>query len=229
LPASSRKPAVKSRRESAAGKAARTLEIIARLKSEFPDATTALEHHNPYELLVATILSAQCTDKRVNMVTPQVFGRYPDARALAQADQAELEELIRSTGFFRNKAKNLIECARGLVLRHGGKVPDSMEALVALGGVGRKTANVVLGNAFGKEEGVVVDTHVARLSGLLALSTHSDPVRIESDLMKLVPQHEWTLFPHLLILHGRATCVARRPRCSACVICELCPGRTQVL
>jgi len=161
------------------------------------------------------------------MVTPQVFARYPDARALAAADSSELEELIRSTGFFRNKAKNLIACARSIVERHGGQVPDSMEALVALGGVGRKTANVVLGNAFGKDEGVVVDTHVQRISGLLALTSHTDPVRIEEDLMKVVPRHEWTLFPHLLILHGRATCVARRPRCTACVIAELCPGRAK--
>jgi endonuclease III len=229
LPASSKRPAARSRRESAAARAARTQEIIARLKSEFPDAGTALHHRNPYELLVATILSAQCTDKRVNMVTPQVFARYPDARALAMADQTELEELVRSTGFFRNKAKNLIACARSIVEHHGGQVPDSMEALVALGGVGRKTANVVLGNAFGKDEGVVVDTHVQRISGLLALTSHTDPVRIEEDLMKVVPRHEWTLFPHLLILHGRATCVARRPRCTTCVIAELCPGRTKAM
>ena len=228
MPGTSKKPAAKSRRESAAAKAARAQEIIARLKAEFPEATTALEHHSPYELLVATILSAQCTDKRVNMVTPQVFSRYPNARALALADQAELEDVIRSTGFFRNKAKNLIACAQAMVERHNGEVPDTMEELVALGGVGRKTANVVLGNAFGKDEGVVVDTHVQRISGLLALTKHSDPVHIEEDLMKIVPRQDWTVFPHLLILHGRATCIARRPRCPQCAINELCPGRMPV-
>lgn len=203
-------------------------EIVERLKGEYPEATTALEHHNPYELLVATILSAQCTDKRVNMVTPQVFARYPDAKTLAKADTAELEDLIRSTGFFRNKAKNLIACARGLMERHKGQVPDTMEELVALDGVGRKTANVVLGNAFGKDEGVVVDTHVQRISQLLALTKHEDPTHIEKDLMTLVPKQEWTVFPHLLILHGRAVCVARRPRCAGCVIYELCPGHSPV-
>jgi endonuclease-3 len=228
LPATSKKPAARSRRETAAARGLRVGEIIARLKQEYPDATTALDHRSPYELLVATILSAQCTDKRVNLVTPQVFLRYPNARALALADQGELEALIRSTGFFRNKAKNLIACAQAMVARHDGNVPDTMEELVALGGVGRKTANVVLGNAFGKDEGVVVDTHVQRISGLLGLTRHADPVRIEEDLMQLVPREDWTVFPHLLILHGRATCVARRPRCAECVIRELCPGRAPV-
>ena len=228
MPATSKKPAAKSRRESAEARAERAQEIISRLSREYPEATTALDHRSPYELLVATILSAQCTDKRVNMVTPQVFSRYPDAAALALADQGELEEIIRSTGFFRNKAKNLIACARSMVERHSGQVPDTMEELTALGGVGRKTANVVLGNAFGKDEGVVVDTHVQRISGLLALSRQSDPVKIEADLMKIVPRERWTVFPHLLILHGRAVCVARRPRCADCVIYELCPGHVPV-
>lgn len=228
MPAGSRKPAAKSRRETAAARAARVLEIIRRLKAEFPEVTTALSHNSPYELLVATILSAQCTDKRVNQVTPHVFAAYPDARALAAAKQGELEELIRSTGFFRNKARNLIACANAMVEHHAGEVPDTMEELVALGGVGRKTANVVLGNAFGKNEGVVVDTHVQRISGLLGLTKHADPVKIEQDLMKIVPRQDWTVFPHLLILHGRATCVARRPRCGECVLYELCPGRTPV-
>lgn len=225
MPATSKKPAAKSRRESAEARSERAREIIARLSREYPDATTALDHRSPFELLVATILSAQCTDKRVNLVTPNVFSRYPDAAALARANQEELEEIIRSTGFFRNKAKNLIACARAMVERHGGVVPDTMEELVALGGVGRKTANVVLGNAFGKDEGVVVDTHVQRISGLLALTRESDPVKIEADLMKIVPRDHWTVLPHLLILHGRAVCVARRPRCADCVINELCPGR----
>ena len=228
LPATSKKPAAKPRRESAEARAERALEIIARLSREYPEATTALDHRSPFELLVATILSAQCTDKRVNMVTPHVFSRYPNATALASANQEELEEIIRSTGFFRNKAKNLIACAHAMVERHKGEVPDTMEQLTALGGVGRKTANVVLGNAFGKDEGVVVDTHVQRISGLLALTRQSDPVKIEADLMKVVPRERWTVFPHLLILHGRAVCVARRPRCTDCVIYELCPGHVPV-
>lgn len=233
MPAISKKPVRKRTsqpkgKETAAASKSRTLQIIGMLKTAFPEAAVALDHNNPYELLVATILSAQCTDKRVNLVTPQVFARYPDAASLAAAQPVELEELIRSTGFFRNKAKNLILCARGLVERHGGLVPDTMEELTALGGVGRKTANVVLGNAFAKNVGVVVDTHVGRIANLLGLTIHSDPVKIEQDLMNKVPQEDWTLFSHLLILHGRATCVARRPRCAQCVVYDSCPGRTEV-
>lgn len=198
--------------------------ILSALKAAYPDAHCALEHRTPFELLVATILSAQCTDVRVNMVTPALFARYPTARALAGADQAELEGLIRSTGFFRAKAGNLIGMAQALVANHGGEVPASMEALHALPGVGRKTANVVLGNAFGRNEGVTVDTHVTRLTNLLRLTTHLDPVKIERDLMRLVPREDWTLVSHLLISHGRAVCIARRPRCAECVLSSLCPS-----
>lgn len=203
----------------------RVRKIIGLLRREFPEAVTALDHRNPFELLVATILSAQCTDKRVNMVTPALFAKYPDPAALAAADQEEVEALVQSTGFFRNKAKNIIGCARGIVELHGGTVPDTMAELVALDGVGRKTANVVLGNAFGKNEGVVVDTHVGRISGLLGLTSFKDAVKVERDLMAVVPVKDWTVFSHYLILHGRATCIARRPRCGACVLFEYCPGR----
>ena len=205
----------------------RVRRLIALLKAEYPQARTALAHEDAFQLLVATILSAQCTDRRVNMVTPKLFARFPDARSLAKARPAELEELIRSTGFFRNKARNLIACAGGLVTRHDGEVPATMEELTALGGVGRKTANVVLGNAFGKEIGVVVDTHVNRQSHLLGLTSATNPEQVERDLMALVPRREWTLFAHLLIYHGRAVCIARRPRCSACVLYDYCPGRRE--
>ena len=213
-------------RESQVKKKARTEEIIRRLRVEHPDAHCALDHRNAYELLVATILSAQCTDERVNMVTPALFAKYPDARALAQADQAELEELIRSTGFFRNKAKSLLGMARGVVERHGGEVPNTMDTLHELPGVGRKTANVVLGNAFGIDEGVVVDTHVRRVSQRLGLTTNEDPEKIEQDLMQLVPREDWTDFSHLLIFHGRRICVARKPKHDQCSLCELCPTCT---
>jgi endonuclease-3 len=199
-------------------------EVLRRLKKAYPDATCALEHRTPFELLVATILSAQCTDVRVNMVTPALFAKYPTARSLAEADQADVEELIRSTGFFRNKARNLIGMARALVERHGGEVPADMEALRVLPGVGRKTANVVLGNAFGMNVGVTVDTHVARLTKLLGLTRHTDPIKIERDLMDLVPRKDWTLVSHLLIWHGRQVCIARRPRCDECVLRHGCPS-----
>jgi endonuclease-3 len=199
-------------------------EVLRRLKKAYPDATCALEHRTPFELLVATILSAQCTDVRVNMVTPALFAKYPTARSLAEADQAEVEELIRSTGFFRNKARNLIGMAGALVERHGGEVPADMEALRVLPGVGRKTANVVLGNAFGMNVGVTVDTHVARLTKLLGLTRHTDPIKIERDLMDLVPRKDWTLVSHLLIWHGRQVCIARRPRCDECVLRHGCPS-----
>jgi endonuclease-3 len=222
-----RKLAVPPRRraESLPARKERVTRIIEILRDDFPEAQTALRHRNPYELLVATILSAQCTDKRVNMVTPALFERYPEAAALANADPTELEIMIQSTGFFRNKARNLIACARGIVEKHAGHVPDTMEELTTLGGVGRKTANVVLGSAFRKNVGVVVDTHVNRISNKLRLTTSSDPIKVELDLMKVVPQDDWTEFAHLLILHGRAVCIARKPKCNACSIYDLCPGR----
>lgn len=211
-------------RESAAARAARARAILRRLEAAYPDAQCALEHADPYQLLVATILSAQCTDVRVNMVTPALFARFPDASALAAARQEELEDLIRSTGFFRNKAKNLLAMATALMERHGGGVPDGMDPLRALPGVGRKTANVVLGNAFGRNEGVTVDTHVGRIARLLRLTAATDPEKVERDLMALFPRDKWTLLSHLLISHGRAVCVARRPRCGECPLADLCPG-----
>jgi len=212
----------------ASGLPARVTEILARLKAAYPDARTALDHQDAYQLLVATILSAQCTDARVNLVTPAVFAAYPDAAHLARARQADLEQLIQSTGFFRNKARNLIGMAQAVVADHGGTIPRTMEQLYALPGVGRKTANVVLGNAFGINEGVTVDTHVTRLAGRLKLTRHTDPVKIEQDLMKLVPQRDWTLVSHLLILHGRNICLARKPRCERCVLVDLCPSAFKV-
>ena len=199
-------------------------ECYARLSRAYPDSHCALHYQNAFQLLVATILSAQCTDARVNMVTPALFASYPTAGALGDADREELEELIKSTGFFRSKAKNLIAMAQALVERHGGEVPASMEDLVQLPGVGRKTANVVLGNAFGKNEGIVVDTHVARLSQRLGLTTEDDPVRIESALMKLFPRERWTMLAHLLIDHGRRVCIARTPKCEVCFLSDLCPS-----
>ena len=202
----------------------RAPEILARLKRSYPDAHCALEHASPYQLLAATILSAQCTDARVNLVTPALFQKYPTPAHLARARQPDVERIIQSTGFFRNKAKHLIGMAQAVVAEHGGEIPRTMAELHALPGVGRKTANVVLGNAFGLNEGVTVDTHVARLSGLLRLTRHTDPVKIEQDLMKLIPRDDWTLVSHLLILHGRAICIARRPRCGDCVLASLCPA-----
>ena len=198
--------------------------IIERLKQAYPDATCALDHENPLQLLVATILSAQCTDVRVNLVTKELFKRYRTAKDFANARPEEFEQEIRSTGFFRNKTKSVLGMANALVERHGGNVPDTMDELTPLPGVGRKTANVVLGNAFGKNEGVVVDTHVTRLSGLLGLTKHTDPVKIEQDLMALVPRDDWTVFSHLLILHGRNVCIANRPKHEECVVCDLCPA-----
>ncbi len=194
------------------------------MSAEYPDAHCALDHQSAFQLLVATILSAQCTDVRVNLVTPALFRRYPTPSALAAAKQSEVEELIRSTGFFRNKAKNLIAMAQALVADHGGEVPSTMEELHRLTGVGRKTANVVLGNWFGINEGVTVDTHVTRIARLLKLTKHADAVKIESDLMALIPRTGWTLISHLLISHGRAICIANRPRCGVCVLSEICPS-----
>jgi len=203
---------------------ARAVEILTRLKAAWPDAHCELDHRNPFQLLVATILSAQCTDVRVNMVTPALFRRFPDARRLAAADPAVVEELVRSTGFYRNKAKSLLGMARALVEHHGGKVPSTMEELRVLPGVGRKTANVVLGNAFGINEGVTVDTHVTRVSRLLRLTRHTDAEKIERDLMALFPRDDWALLSHLLIFHGRRVCIARRPRCAECVLRDICPS-----
>jgi endonuclease-3 len=198
--------------------------IFKRLRSAYPDAHCELDHTGPYQLLVATILSAQCTDKRVNMVTPVLFERYPDAESLAVADPRELEALIKPTGFFRNKAKSLLGMAGGLLDRFGGSVPPRMDDLVTLPGVGRKTANVILGTAFDLPVGVVVDTHVGRVSRRLGLTRHSDPVKVETVLMKLFPRKNWTLLSHLLIFHGRRVCVARRPRCAECVLNDICPS-----
>jgi endonuclease-3 len=219
-----RKSARPAGRESKAAKAARARIILGRLKREYPEARCALHHGDAYQLLVATILSAQCTDARVNMVTPAFFARYPSPEALARADREEVEELIRSTGFFRNKTRSLIGMAQALAADHRGEVPRTMEELRVLPGVGRKTANVVLGNAYGINEGVTVDTHVTRLSRLLGLTRHDDPVKIEQDLMPLFPREEWALLSHLLIFHGRQVCIARRPRCPECVLADLCPS-----
>lgn len=204
----------------------RIRQIVARLQRAYPDATCALHHASALELVVATILSAQCTDARVNMVTPVLFAKYRTARDYAAADPAALEREIQSTGFFRNKTKSIIGMARALVERHGGEVPDTMDALTELPGVGRKTANVILGTWFKKNEGVVVDTHVHRLSRLLKLTKHDDPVKIERDLMDLLPRDKWTWWSHTLIQHGRQVCIARRPKCEECVVNTLCPSST---
>lgn len=201
----------------------RSKKIVALLKKEYPEARTALHHENPLQLLVATILSAQCTDERVNKVTPALFARYKNAKDFAEAKPAELEKMIRSTGFFKNKTKSIIGCCKGLVENHGGKVPASLDDLVKLPGIGRKTANVVLGSSFGVP-GIVVDTHVKRLTGLLGLTKNTDPVKIEFDLMEVIPKKDWTIFSHLLIYHGRKICIARRPRCCECVLKTVCPS-----
>src|SRR2546422_6707761 len=210
--------------ETQAALRARTRKIVARLGRAYPDATCALHHRSALELLVATILSAQSTDARVNMVTPALFAKYRDARDYASADPKVLEQEIHSTGFFRNKTKSIIGMAQALVERHGGQVPDTMQQLVQLAGVGRKTANVVLGTWFGKNEGIVVDTHVQRLSTLLGLTQEKVPEKIERDLMQLVPRDRWTWFSHTLILHGRRVCIARRPKCEICVVNRWCPS-----
>lgn len=212
------------RKETPVERRRRVRTIIGRLRREFPEARCALDYSSPLELLVATILSAQCTDVRVNLVTPSLFAKYRSAGDYASADPQVFQKEIQSTGFFRNKTKSIIGMAQALIERHGGRVPDTMDQLVALPGVGRKTANVVLGNAFGKNEGVVVDTHVQRISGLLRLTTEKTPEKIERDLIDLVPRKDWTIFSHLLILHGRKTCIARRPRCEACTINRWCPS-----
>jgi endonuclease-3 len=202
----------------------RVAALLPALAATYPDAHCELDYATPLQLLVATILSAQCTDKRVNLVTPALFRRCPTARDFAEIDQAELEKLIQSTGFFRSKATSIRSACADLVALHGGEVPRKLEALTALRGVGRKTANVVLGNAFGLDEGVVVDTHVQRLSRRLGLTRQTTPEKIELDLMKLLPRGKWTIFSHWLIWHGRRRCFARKPDCAGCELRELCPS-----
>jgi endonuclease III len=202
----------------------RVAQLVELFPQVYPGAHCELDFKNPLQLLVATILSAQCTDKRVNMVTPALFKKYPTAAAYARAPQDRLENAIRSTGFFRNKARSIRSAARAIAEKHAGKVPNTMAELCDLPGVGRKTANVVLGNAFGLDEGIVVDTHVARLSQRLRLTKEKEPEKIERDLMKIVPREHWTDWSHWLIWHGRRRCYARRPDCSQCEVLRLCPG-----
>ncbi len=204
-------------------KLARAFEIIALLKRSYPDAHCALNYENPFQLLVATILSAQCTDERVNLVTPALFKKFPTPAKMAKATSGELEELIKSTGFYKNKARNLKSCAEKLVQKHKGEVPHNLEDLVELSGVGRKTANVVLGNAFGIASGVVVDTHVTRLSNRFGWVKGENAVQIEQVLNKMIPREDWILLPHLLISHGRAVCKARKPLCDKCFLESICP------
>lgn len=211
-------------RESKTAKKERAAEIYRLLEEEYPDAHCELNHENPYQLAVATILSAQTTDVRVNMVTPDLFERYPEPRDLAGAEQEEVEEIVRSTGFFRNKAKNIIGFATELVEEHDGEMPRTLKELHAMPGVGRKTANVILGNAFDINEGVVVDTHVKRLAYLMKLTRQKTPEKVERDLMPLFPREDWTMLSHLLIWHGRAVCDARNPACEKCVVSHLCPS-----
>jgi endonuclease-3 len=210
-------------RESSKARSARLKKIMTVLDRTYPEAHCELEHVNPLELLIATILSAQCTDKRVNLVTKELYKKYRSAKDFADADIRELEQDVRTTGFYHNKAKNIQACCRKLIERHGGQVPRTMEELTALDGVGRKTANVVLGNAFGINIGVVVDTHVGRLSNRLGLTAHESPEKIERDLMALVPQKQWALFSHWLVWHGRRRCNARKPDCANCEVLSLCP------
>jgi endonuclease-3 len=202
---------------------ARVKQILAALKNEYADVQCALEHQNPFQLMIATILSAQCTDVRVNKVTPALFKKYPSVQAFADAPQAELEEMIRSTGFFRNKAKSIIGASQRIIHPYGGQVPRDMENLLTLPGVARKTANVVLGTAFGIASGVVVDTHVFRITHRLGLSNGKNPEKVEIDLMKFIPPDEWIYFSHRLIHHGRKVCAARKPACERCVLEEVCP------
>ncbi len=213
-----------SSRETRSALQTRTRTIIVRLKRLYPDAHCELDFANPFQLLVATILSAQCTDVRVNLVTPALFKRWPDAHALAQAKPEQVEDVIRSTGFFRNKTRSLIGMAGAVVADHGGEVPRTMATLRPLPGVGRKTANVILGNAYGTSEGITVDTHVLRLSRLLRLTRETDPEKVEQHLMTLVPKPDWAVFSHLLIWHGRRICIANRPRCDECPLNDICPS-----
>jgi endonuclease-3 len=212
------------KRLTGAALAAHAQEVERRLVALYPDAHCELDFRSPFELLCATILSAQCTDKRVNMVTPDLFRRWPNAAALAVAAQDDVEAVIKSTGFFRSKAKSLVGMARALVASHGGEVPSEMNALTALPGVGRKTANVLLGNAFERNEGIVVDTHVARLAARLGFTAETDPVQIEQALMPLFDRDGWARLSHLLIWHGRRVCDARKPRCAECTLTDRCPS-----
>lgn len=213
-----------ARRESGRARKRRTEEVLARLRAAYPATRLALDFRSPLELVVAAILAAQCTDERVNQVTPELFRRLPTARHLAEVPIGELEELVHTTGFFRNKARALQNLGRALVAEHGGEVPGTMDELVRLPGVGRKTANVVLGNAFGREQGIAVDTHVQRLSRRLGLTGETDPAGIERDLLALVPPGSWTLWALLLQDHGRALCKARKPECGRCPVNDLCPS-----
>ena len=219
-----RKAPRKRRRKKGAELKSHALHILTELRQLYPDAECELDFDTPLQLLIATILSAQCTDKRVNMVTPELFRTFPDAPSLASADAGQLEELIKSTGFFRNKTKSLLGMSSAVVDRHNGEIPQTMEELVKLPGVGRKTANVVLGNAFQINEGIVVDTHVGRLSVRLGLTDETDPVKVEKALMPLFPRETWALISHLLIFHGRRVCIARAPRCASCVLSDVCPS-----
>jgi endonuclease III len=213
-----------ARRESLKAKRLRAVEILARLRQTYPGSRLALDFGSPLQLLMALVLAAQCTDKKVNEVTPALFRRYPTARDYAEADLPELEEMVRSTGFYRNKARALKALGQVLTAEHGGEVPADLAALVALPGVGRKTANAVLGNAFGRNEGIVVDTHVQRLARRLGLTQETDPEKIERDLLPLLPREDWTTWSHLLQDHGRALCKARKPECPACPVADLCPS-----
>ncbi len=212
-------------RETKAALEKRTKEILALFGRYYPDAHCALNHENPEQLLIATVLSAQCTDERVNRVTPALFKKFPDLRSLSLAKLEDIEAMIHSTGFYRNKAKNLKALAQVLVEHHGGKVPPQMEVLVGLPGVGRKTANVVMGNSFQMATGIVVDTHVQRVSYRLGLTQSSQPAAIERDLMKLVPASQWVMFSHWMITHGRLTCKARKPQCERCFLLDICPQK----
>lgn len=211
-----------------AAKKQRALEILLRLKHLYPEAPCTLNYETPVQLLVATILSAQCTDERVNLVTPALFQRFPDAEALANAELSDIENLVRSTGFYRNKAKNIQAACRMIQTQYGGQVPNQMEELLKLPGVARKTANVVLAHAYGIHAGVTVDTHVKRLSQKLGLTEHNDPIRIERDLMALLPQPDWENWSIRLIYHGRAVCNARKPGCDRCALADLCPAANSV-
>lgn len=221
--ASKKKTVRRTTRRFTAADRRRAQTIYEALAKLYPSAHCALTHRNPFELLVATILSAQCTDERVNMVTPELFKQYPTPQAMAKAKPDDLETLIRSTGFYRNKAKSIRGAALAITQEHAGEVPDTMDELLTLPGVARKTANVVLGNAFGKNEGMVVDTHIGRLSHRLGFTKQTDPKKIEQDLMALFPQDQWTMLAHLLIFHGRQVCKARKPMCSECALYDHCP------
>jgi endonuclease-3 len=207
----------------------RAIEIGHRLKKAYPKAKCSLDFTNPFELLIATMLSAQSTDVRVNIVTKSLFRKYPNPAAFATASQVEMERDVKQTGFFRNKAKAVIAASKALVEKHGGETPRTMEELTQLPGVGRKTANVVLSNAFNAPVGIVVDTHVTRVSGRLGLTSNSDAEKIEQDLMKLIPQKEWTVFSHRLIYHGRQICIARKPKCAECSLNDVCPSAEEPL